>query len=209
MSNVASVEEVFANYPELENENLIYSSDKISSNKLSGNIFKKIFAHMKLKKYCTKFGENIQMGKFVDIKASDNAVLEIGNNAVLSDYCHLLLTKPNPHLYIGDNAYIGRGAIIAAKEEISIGAFSLIGQFSQISDTSHNFRRGNLIKYQKSTCKPVSIGYDCWIGAGVKIFAGITIGNGVIVGANAVVTKDLPDYAIAVGCPARIIGYRE
>lgn len=54
----------------------------------------------------------------------------------------------------------------------------------------------------------VVIGNDVWIGAGVVIMPGITVGDGAILGANSVITKDVPDYAIAVGLPARVIDFR-
>ena len=49
---------------------------------------------------------------------------------------------------------------------------------------------------------------DVWIGANVSIMAGVTIHNGAVIGANAIVTKDVPPYAIVVGNPSRIIKYR-
>ena len=57
-------------------------------------------------------------------------------------------------------------------------------------------------------CKKINIGNDVFIGANVTILDGITIGDGAIIGAGAVVSKDIPPYAIAVGCPIRIIKYR-
>lgn len=55
----------------------------------------------------------------------------------------------------------------------------------------------------------ITIGNDVWIGANVIILPSVkSIGDGVIIGAGSIVTKDLPDYAIAVGNPARIIKYR-
>ena len=51
----------------------------------------------------------------------------------------------------------------------------------------------------------VSIGKNVWIGDKATILPGVTIGDGVIVGANSVVTKDIPHYKIAIGCPAKII----
>lgn len=56
--------------------------------------------------------------------------------------------------------------------------------------------------------RPVRIGHGVWIGDSVVILGGVTIGNGAIVGAGAVVTKPVPPYAIAVGNPAKVLGYR-
>lgn len=52
------------------------------------------------------------------------------------------------------------------------------------------------------------IGNDVWIGRNVIILSGVSIGNGAVIGAGSVVTKDIPDYAVAVGNPARVIRYR-
>ena len=49
---------------------------------------------------------------------------------------------------------------------------------------------------------------DVWLGANVIVKQGVHIGNGAVIGAGAVVTKDIPDYAIAVGVPAKVIKYR-
>ena len=54
----------------------------------------------------------------------------------------------------------------------------------------------------------VKIGNDVWIGRDVVLLPSVRIGNGAIIGAGAVVTKDIPDYAIAVGVPAKVIKYR-
>jgi len=55
---------------------------------------------------------------------------------------------------------------------------------------------------------PIFIGNDVWIGDGVFVKNGITIGDGAIIGARSVVTKDIPPYAIVVGCPAKVLRYR-
>lgn len=54
----------------------------------------------------------------------------------------------------------------------------------------------------------VILGNDVWIGTRAIIMSGLKIGNGAIIGAGAIVTKDIPDYAIAVGVPAKVIRYR-
>ncbi len=54
----------------------------------------------------------------------------------------------------------------------------------------------------------ITIGHDVWIGRNVVILPAVTIGNGVVIGAGAVVTKDIPDYAVVVGVPAKVLRYR-
>lgn len=56
--------------------------------------------------------------------------------------------------------------------------------------------------------KQIHIGNDVFIGANVTVLDGITIGDGAVIGAGAVVSKDIPPYAVAVGCPIRIVRYR-
>jgi len=56
--------------------------------------------------------------------------------------------------------------------------------------------------------KRISIGNDVFIGINVTVLDGVTIGDGAIIGAGAVVSKDIPPYAIAVGCPIKVIKYR-
>lgn len=55
------------------------------------------------------------------------------------------------------------------------------------------------------TCKSVEIGAYAWLGAGVTVLPGVRVGRHAVVGAASVVTKDVPDYAVAVGNPARVI----
>ena len=67
-------------------------------------------------------------------------------------------------------------------------------------------RKYKLINFNDS--KHTEIGNDVWIGTNAVILAGVKIGNGAIIGAGAVVTKDVPDYAIVGGVPAKLIRYR-
>lgn len=80
-------------------------------------------------------------------------------------------------------------------------------EYKQVRDFGYYFDgiepKGVIRKGTKS-----KIGNDVWLGRNVIITNGANIGNGVIAGANTVITKDVPDYAVVVGCPARIIRYR-
>lgn len=61
---------------------------------------------------------------------------------------------------------------------------------------------------QDIACKDIIVEDDVWIGYGAYIMPGVTIHKGAIVGAHAVVTKDIQNYAVAVGVPAKVIKYR-
>lgn len=60
----------------------------------------------------------------------------------------------------------------------------------------------------ESEWSDVEIGHDVWIGQEAVIMKGVKIGNGAVIGARSIVTRDIPDYAIAVGMPAKVIKYR-
>lgn len=75
--------------------------------------------------------------------------------------------------------------------------------YNVCSGTNHHL--GNLqIENVAHTC----IGNDVWIGSRAIVMQGINVGTGAVVGAGAVVTKNVPPYAVVAGCPAKIIRYR-
>jgi acetyltransferase-like isoleucine patch superfamily enzyme len=70
-----------------------------------------------------------------------------------------------------------------------------------------HFERGAPARFNwaMTEARPVVVGEGTWLGINVVVLPGVTIGKGCIVGANSVVTKDLPDYSVAAGAPARIL----
>lgn len=112
----------------------------------------------------------------------------------------------------GKNVEINDYVHIAAGENISIGNDVLIASRVFISDLNHGSYKGNLQdsplttpNSRKLSTSPVLIKDNVWIGEGVCVMAGVTIGYGSIIGAMSVVTKDIPDYCIAVGIPAKVV----
>jgi len=125
------------------------------------------------------------------------------------------------HSSLGAYSYIGRGTQLiyaSVGKFCSISGNVLIGMghhtlsylstspiFTEKNNgTGHSWTdKESLLPY-----KPVTIGNDVWIGTRAMILGGVTIGDGAVIGAGAIVTKDVPPFAIVAGVPARIIRYR-
>jgi maltose O-acetyltransferase len=89
---------------------------------------------------------------------------------------------------------------------LTFGDNCLVGPRCIFRTANHNFSSNDTpIRNQGHTAQNIKIGDDVWIGASVIVLPGVTIGNHVVVGAGSVVTKDLPDYTVAVGNPAKVI----
>ncbi len=155
-----------------------------------------------------KYGTGTICKPDVEFRLSDNAEISFGKHCVIQNYAFFQLTKPEPKLIVGDHVVIGRHNMITAKKLISIGNYTRIGAYVQIIDHDHGMDRDKLIMDQAAIIEPVIIGKDVWIGVGARILKGVTVGDHSIIAANAVVTKDVPPYAIVGGVPAKLIKYR-
>ncbi|NFF82238.1 CatB-related O-acetyltransferase [Clostridium botulinum] len=107
----------------------------------------------------------------------------------------------------GTKVIIGKFCSIAGEVDIFLG-----GNHRNDWITTYPFNvlcgRYNYIKGHPSTKGNVIIGNDVWIGRRTTILSGVNIGNGVSIGANSVIAKDIPNYAIVAGNPAKIIRYK-
>lgn len=110
---------------------------------------------------------------------------------------------------IGDNSGIGIDAQLHG--EIIIGNDVMMGPDCVIYTRNHSFSNTNKPMNQQGVAepRPVIIGDDVWIGGQVIILPGIHVGSHAIIGAGAVVTKNVPEYAIVGGNPATVLKYRE
>lgn len=175
---------------------------------IRGGALQKFITWWKIYKNKIKAGKGCVIKSTVDFTMTDNSNLVLGDNVIIQDYAWFPLTKPNPNVIIGNDVVIGRYNIIGGKNLIKIGDYCRFGSFVQVLDTGHGFKKDILIKDQEAIIGETVIGKDVWIGVGAKILMGVTIGDGAVIGANAVVTKDIPSNAIAVGVPAEVIKYR-
>ena len=158
-------------YSCLRNDNACLFDKAGTSNRKKRSIFDRIRYALKSKAF-DFIGDNCTIRKAVTINKTEGGVLKMGDNCVIDEYATILLTKPNPNLEIGSNVTIGRQTIISVKDKCKIGDYTLIGPMVQITDNNHTTKRDNLIKFQRSTIKPIIIGQDVWIGSGAKVLGG-------------------------------------
>jgi acetyltransferase-like isoleucine patch superfamily enzyme len=112
-------------------------------------------------------------------------------------------------LRLGDKCVVARGVSINCYLDVDIGECALIADDVYISDFDHRFDDLSVpIKDQGIAKARVRIGRDVWLGTKTTVSRGVRIGEGTVVGANSVVTRDLPDFSVAVGAPARVVKSR-
>lgn len=147
--------------------------------------------------YIKMFGKKFHSGSVrISCKAKYGYKVRISRNTVVTDDVEI-----GDYTYINENSYI---------ENCSIGKYCSISSNVHINPAQHNISTFSSHPYvcNNPINKKTIIKNDVWIGLNAVIMDGLTIGNGAIIGANAVVTKNVPDYAIVGGCPAKIIKYR-
>lgn len=148
---------------------------------------------------------------------------DIGKNVRLGKNVQI-----NKGVMVRGNVVFGRGTLIngpsrvvaAGSNEIAIGQFCSIGGFCAFYSGNHptdervaTFQTSNgfyaeLFAQNSGKNEGIKMGSDVWVGSHSIILSGVKIGDGAIIAAGAVVTKDVPDYAIVGGCPAKVLKYR-
>lgn len=127
---------------------------------------------------------------------------EIGENCYIEPPLHS--NMGGHHVHFGKNIYANYNLTLVDDTHIYVGDYTMFGPNVTIATAGHPILpelRQKGLQYNM----PVSIGKNCWIGAGAIILPGITIGDNVVVGTGSVVTKDIPSGVVAVGNPCRIL----
>lgn len=152
---------------------------------------------------------DIEIGKDTDFKDINYintyyGAIKIGNHCQINAFG---LAGP---IEIGDHVLINHMSDVAGSAaKVTIGNNVLIAPRVSIMACMHNHHdKQELIRLQGVTAADVVIEDDVWIGTGSVIMPGVKIGTGTVIGANSVVTGNIPEYSIAVGAPARVIGTR-
>ena len=138
--------------------------------------------------------------------------------------CRHIFAYSGKCLTIEPNVYFGKGTTLRIGDysglgencriqnfDMSVGNYVMMAHDVQFIGGGHGYADTNLpmVKQEVKKRSKLVIGNDVWIGARVTVLGNVkSIGHGVIIGAGSLVTKDVPDYAIMDGNPARVIKYR-
>ncbi len=130
-----------------------------------------------------KIGQNNYF--WFPVKMHGKSDISIGNNCCINSFVHIW----------------GGGGVV-------IGNNVMIASHVSITSLTHDYNSASM-RFSPIIKKPVIINDDVWIGSGAIILPGISIGKGAVIGAGTVVTKDIPENAVVVGNPSRILKIRK
>lgn len=187
--------------------------NKIFFGKANGVIF--VGKNVKIKsrnKIKVKSGMTINDGCFINALSINGITIgenfSLGRNSIIE--CTGVIRKLGDKLVIGNNVGISAGAFISVRGAVRIGNNTIIGPGVKIISENHNFNDISIPIYlQGESRHGVEIGDDCWIGANVVILDGVSIGKGVVIAAGAIVNKNIENYSIIAGIPAKVIKMRK
>ena len=145
----------------------------------------------------------------VDVRFVNRGEIAIYGNVILRPSSHFYTNTSKSIMEIHEGSEIGNHSTISSFNQIVIGKNVLTGPHVFISDHNHEYADPNIpVCKQGVRCKEsdkIVIGEGTWIGTNAVIVGNVRIGKHCVIGANSVVTKDIPDFCVAAGIPAKII----
>ena len=177
-----------------------------------------------------KVGKNVLFGKHISI--TNPGRISIGNNSIIGDYSELDAKYKKGEIVIGDNVSIGRNTclrtrngiikigensalganciLVAHKTLLNIERYHLMGSYCYLTTGHHEYADPEVpIKKQSVTAKEILIEEDVWIGSRVTVLGGGIIRKGCVIGACSFVKREIEEYSVAVGTPAKKIASRK
>ena len=157
-----------------------------------------------------RLGDNVVIDDncLLDAKGDANAGITIGSGVFVGR--NTILSCKNGDITLGDRANIGFNCEVFSASRVTLGADALLAAYCYVVGGDHDFSdTTRAVLEQGRTSRGVQIGNGVWMGAGAKVLDGVTIGDHAIIGAQAVVKDPVPEYAIAVGIPAKVVGRRQ
>jgi acetyltransferase-like isoleucine patch superfamily enzyme len=151
-------------------------------------------------------GRRCRVGRQTELNAATGGIA-FGEQTSLGPF--VVVETRGGQIRIGARSTVGPFCVLYGHGGLDIGNDCLIASHVVFVPENHVFARTDIpIREQGGTRKGIRIGDDVWLATGAVVLDGVSIGRGAVIGAGAVVTRDIPDYAIAVGVPARVVGRR-
>jgi len=153
-----------------------------------------------------QIGDNVVIDDNVvlDAKGENNNGIAIGNGVFIGR--NTIISCKNGDIIIDDNANLGFNCEAFSASRIRIGKNVLLAAYAYLVGGTHRFDRTDIpILFQERSSQGIEVDDNAWVGAHAVIFDGVKIGKDCIIGAGAVVNKDVPDWMIAVGVPAKVV----
>jgi acetyltransferase-like isoleucine patch superfamily enzyme len=140
----------------------------------------------------------------LDAKGRDNEGITIGSGVFIGR--NSILSCKNGDIILRDRVNIGFNSEVFSGSRVEIGADTLVAAYCYFVGGDHAADNAEAALTSGGSCSHgITVGTNCWFGAGAIMLDGIKVGANAIIGAGAVVTRDVPDYAVSVGVPARQI----
>lgn len=143
------------------------------------------------------------------IRLAGEEAIAIGSGVFVGpgSWLQSLSTDRGVVLEVGDGTSIVGGCVLSAASSVRLGRNVLMARNVYVSDHIHAYDDTDkaVLAQGIAQVKPVEIGDGAWLGENVVVCPGVRIGRGAVIGANSVVTQDVPDHALAVGAPARVV----
>jgi acetyltransferase-like isoleucine patch superfamily enzyme len=183
-----------------------YLLELYQRNLLGEDKFAQMMRRVIIKAVARRCGDGLIVGSQVGFKHLET--LQIGNTCFIGAGAYIQ-GRFDGRCVIGNNVWIGPGAYFDARDLV-LGDYVGWGPGAKVLGSAHTGIPADVpIVRTDLEIKPVRVGAEADIGTNAVLLPGVTVGKGAIVGAGAVVTHDVPPFAIVAGVPARFLKWRE
>ena len=140
----------------------------------------------------------------------ENSYIKIGNNVIITK--NVILGCKGGFIEIGDNTTVAMNSIFQSESSLIVGENVIIAAFCHlVAGGNHDFSRLDLpiIQQPSLTKGGIVVEKNCWLASNVVVLDGVTVGRDSIIGAGSVVTKNIPQFSVAYGIPAKVVENRK
>jgi acetyltransferase-like isoleucine patch superfamily enzyme len=146
-------------------------------------------------------GAHTRVARGAQFSLRDGTV-SIGANSVVR---RMATFQVSGQVEIGAEVLVSTGVVVHCEQSVEVGDQSVLSEYTTVADSRHVRTPPGVPIHHSTTSAPVRVGSNVWVASHVVITSGVTIGDQAIVGGGAVVTKDVPEWWLAAGNPARLV----